>query len=95
MIACMEMRPQHPNPKPAWRRAGGRITATVVARIRIYVLRSWDSGLWGSGIRARVLPEPKASTLGVILQIYSYFACSAGRHPESICTITGLTPPTF
>lgn len=46
MIACMELRPQHPNPKPAWRRAGGRITATVVARIRIYVPRSWDSGLW-------------------------------------------------
>ena len=59
------------------------------------MLRSQDSALWESGIRARVLPEPKASTLGVILQIYSYFAFSAGRHPESICTIAGLTPPTF
>jgi hypothetical protein len=71
MTACMEMRSQHPSPKPVWRRAGRANTATVVARIRIYVLRSWDSGLGGSGIRARVLPEPKAPTLGVILQIHS------------------------
>ena len=35
MIACMEMRPQHPNPKPAWRR-GRRANyhPTVVAMLR-------------------------------------------------------------
>jgi len=49
----------------------------VVARIRIDALRSQDSALWESGIRARALPEPKASTLGVILQIYSSHSARA------------------
>ena len=61
----------------------------------ILVLRSSDIVLWESGIRARALPEPKASTLTVLLQVYSYEAFSAARYPESVVKITGLTPPTF
>jgi hypothetical protein len=51
--------------------------------------------LWESGIRAKVLPEPKAANLTVLLQIYSYIAFTPDRYPESIVSLTGLTPPTF
>jgi HK97 family phage major capsid protein len=61
----------------------------------IYVMRASDLVLWESGIRARVLPEPKASTLGVILQVYSYVAFAASRYPQSVCCITGLSAPSF
>jgi len=61
----------------------------------IYVARVSDLVLWEGGIRARVLPETRAQTLTVLLQIYSYIAFSAGRYPQSVAVITGLTPPTF
>jgi HK97 family phage major capsid protein len=61
----------------------------------ILVVRSSDLILWESGVRARALPEPKASTLTVLLQIYSYVAFSAARYPESVVQITGLTAPVF
>jgi hypothetical protein len=61
----------------------------------IYVARVSDIVLWESGIRARVMPETRADHLVVLLQIYSYLAATAGRYPQSICTITGLTPPTW
>jgi HK97 family phage major capsid protein len=61
----------------------------------IYVLRASDVVLWESGVRARVLPETKASNLTVLLQIYNYLAFSAARYPQSIVTITGLSAPTF
>jgi HK97 family phage major capsid protein len=69
--------------------------STLGVNDEIYVLRSSDILLWESGIRARVLPEPRASTLTVLLQIYSYFAFAASRYPQSIVQVTGLTPPTF
>jgi HK97 family phage major capsid protein len=61
----------------------------------IYVARVSDLVLWESGIRARVLPEVKAANLTVVLQIFNYFAFTAGRHPQSVVEITGLTAPTF
>lgn len=61
----------------------------------IIVTRASDTILWESGIRARVLMEPKASQLGVICQIYSYLACSSARWPQSTCIITGLSAPSF
>ena len=61
----------------------------------IYVLRASDLVLWESGVRARVLPETKAQNLTVLLQIYNYLAFSAGRYPQSVVEITGLTAPTF
>jgi len=61
----------------------------------IYVLRTSDIVLWESGVRARVLPETKAATLTVLLQIYNYLAFSAARYPASIVQVTGLTAPTF
>lgn len=61
----------------------------------VYVMRASDIVLWESGIRARVLPETKAQTLTVLLQIYNYLAFSAARYPQSIVEITGLTAPTF
>ena len=51
--------------------------------------------LWQGGIRARVLPETEATTLAVLLQIYSYLAFTAARYPASVVEITGLTAPTF
>ncbi len=68
---------------------------TVGTNDTILVLRASDVVLWESGIRARVLPETKATTLTVLLQIYGYVACSAARYPASIVEITGLTAPTF
>jgi hypothetical protein len=61
----------------------------------VYVLRASDLVLWESGIRARVLPETRANNLTVLLQIYNYLAFSAGRYPQSVVEITGLTAPTF
>jgi HK97 family phage major capsid protein len=61
----------------------------------VFVVRASDLVLWEGGIRARVLPETKATTLTVLLQIYSYLAFSAGRYPQSVVEITGLTAPTF
>jgi HK97 family phage major capsid protein len=61
----------------------------------VYVMRSSDLLLWESGIRARVLPETKAANLTVLLQIFSYFAFSAARYPQSVVQLTGLTPPSF
>jgi HK97 family phage major capsid protein len=61
----------------------------------IYVARTSDMVLFESGIRARVLPEPKASNLTVICQIYSYAAFAASRYPQSVVQLTGLTAPTW
>ena len=61
----------------------------------IYVVRASDIVLWESGVKARVLPETRAETLTVLLQIYNYLAFSAARYPASIVEITGLTAPTF
>ena len=43
----------------------------------------------------QVLPETKATTLTVLLQIYSYLAVSAACYPQNVVEITGLTAPTF
>ena len=61
----------------------------------VYVLRASDVVLWESGIRARVLPETKAQNLTVLLQLYGYVAFSAGRYPQSVVELTGLTAPTW
>ncbi|MCV7174929.1 phage major capsid protein [Mycolicibacterium sphagni] len=61
----------------------------------IYVARTSDLVLWESGIRARALPETKAGTLTVLLQIYSYLAFTAARYPQSVVEITGLPAITF
>jgi HK97 family phage major capsid protein len=61
----------------------------------IYVLRASDIVLWESGVKARVLPETKAQTLTVLLQIYSYLAFSAARYPQSVVQVTGLLAPTW
>lgn len=61
----------------------------------IFVLRSSDLILWESGIRARVLPETKAQTLTVLLQIYNYIAFTAARYPQSVVQIPNLDAPTF
>lgn len=61
----------------------------------VFVVRASDVVLWEGGIRARVLPETKATTLTVLLQIFSYLAFSAGRYPQSVVEITGLTAPTW
>jgi HK97 family phage major capsid protein len=61
----------------------------------IYVLRASDIVLWESGVKARVLPETKAATLTVLLQIFSYLAFTASRFPQSIVAISGLSAPAF
>ena len=61
----------------------------------IYVLRASDLVLWESGVRARVLPEVKAQNLTVVLQVFNYLAFSAGRYPQSVVEITGLTAPSW
>ena len=61
----------------------------------VFVVRASDLVLWEGGIRARVMPETRATTLTVLLQIFSYLAFSAGRYPQSIVEITGLTAPTW
>jgi HK97 family phage major capsid protein len=74
---------------------GGTGTGTGGTDDVIYVLRASDLVLWESGIRARVLPETKASNLTVLIQIYSYFAFAASRYPQSVVQLTGLNPPSF
>lgn len=61
---------------------------------QILVLRAQDIVLYRSGPRVRVLPEPLASTLTVLIQLWSYCAIAV-RYPASACTITGLTPPSW
>ena len=61
----------------------------------IYVLRASDLILWESGLRTRVLPETRATSLTVLLQVFSYIAFTAGRYPQSVAEITGLTAPTW
>jgi HK97 family phage major capsid protein len=61
----------------------------------VYVLRASDLILWESGLRTRVLPETRATSLTVLLQVFSYVAFSAGRYPQSVAEITGLTAPTW
>lgn len=61
----------------------------------IFVMRASDLILFESGIRTRVLPDVGSGNLTVRLQVYSYLAFTGGRYPQSVCTITGLTPPTF
>jgi HK97 family phage major capsid protein len=61
----------------------------------IYVTRASDLLLWEGGIRARVLPEVRATNLTVLLQIFNYFAFSAARYPASTVVIDGLAAPTF
>lgn len=63
----------------------------------IFVMRSSDLVLYEGGIRSRVLPETRANSLTVLLQIYSYLAFSAARYPASVVEITGtgLVAPTF
>jgi HK97 family phage major capsid protein len=62
----------------------------------LYVLRASDLVLWESGIKARVLPETKAQSLTVVLQLFSYLAFTASRYPQSAVQIRGgLVPPTF
>ena len=61
----------------------------------IFVMRASDLVLFESGIRARVMPETKAQTLTVILQVYSYISYTAARFPQSVCQISGLVVPTF
>jgi HK97 family phage major capsid protein len=61
----------------------------------IYVIHAPDLYLWESGVRARVLPEPKAANLTVLIQLYSYIGFSAARYPASVVELTGLTAPSF
>ena len=61
---------------------------------QIIVLRAQDIVLYESGVRGRVLPETRATTLSVLIQLYGYLAIAV-RYPQSICTITGLTEPAF
>ena len=62
---------------------------------QIIVARVSDLCLWESGLRARVLPEVKSQNLTVVLQVYGYLAFSAGRYPQSVAIISGLTPPSW
>ena len=61
----------------------------------VYVMRSSDLILWESGLRTRVLPETNASTLTVLLQVFSYIAFTAGRYPASVVEVQGLASPTW
>ena len=61
----------------------------------IFVMRASDLVLFEPDIRARVMPETKAQTLTVILQVYSYLAFTAARYPQSVVEIAGLTAPAF
>jgi HK97 family phage major capsid protein len=61
---------------------------------QIIVLRAEDVVLFESGVRARVLPEPRSNILSVVIQVYGYLALAV-RYPGSICTVSGLTQPTF
>lgn len=61
----------------------------------IYVMRASDLLLWESGLRCRILPEVRANTLSVLVQVYGYAAFSAARMPQSVVTISGLTAPVW
>lgn len=63
----------------------------------ILVMRTNDSYLWEGAITTRALPEVKASTLEVVLQVYGYLAFTAERQVKSVSYITGtgLTAPVF
>lgn len=61
----------------------------------IIVARTSDLVLYESGVRARVLPETRATVLSVLLQLFSYFAFTAARYPQSVVVLSGLTPPAF
>ena len=61
----------------------------------IYILRASDLILWEGSIRARVMPETKASNLTILLQVYSYLAFTAARYPQSVVAVTGLGEPSF
>ena len=45
--------------------------------------------------RQNVKHQPRPGALTVLLQIFSYVAFSAGRQPQGIVEITGVTPPTW
>jgi HK97 family phage major capsid protein len=60
----------------------------------IYVLRTQDVVVFESGLRTRVMPEPLAQTLTVLVQCFSYLALAV-RYPSSIVEITNLAAPTF
>ncbi len=63
----------------------------------ILVLDSNESYLYESAPKTRVLPEVGSGTLTVRLQVYGYFAFTAGRYVASIAAVggTGLIAPTF
>lgn len=60
-----------------------------------YVQRSPDLLLFESGIRSRVMPEVSSGVLAVRLQVYGYLAFTAGRYPQSIVEIGGMSAPAF
>lgn len=64
---------------------------------RVIASRFVDHWLWEGFLRTRVLAERKSGTLGVVLQLYSYAAATAGRYPagSSVISGTGLITPTF
>jgi len=59
----------------------------------IIVARFDDLILWEGGVRGRVLPQTKAMTLTVLIQLYGYLAFTAARFPASVVEVTGLTAP--
>lgn len=63
----------------------------------VLVGRFSDAMLFESSLRTRVLPQPLATTLEVLVQVYSYVAFTAGRYPQSFASIegTGLVAPSF
>ena len=73
----------------------GAVGTTPGTQDAIFVMRASDLILWESGIRARALPEIKANTLTVLLQIYNYLAFTAARYPQSVVEITGLPAISF
>lgn len=63
----------------------------------IVVMDANEVFLYESAPRTRVLPEVGSGTLTVRLQVYGYFAFTAGRYTAAIATVggTGLVAPTF
>jgi HK97 family phage major capsid protein len=59
----------------------------------ILVARFSDQVLYEGQLRSRVLMEPGASTLTATCQVYSYFAYTSSRFPESVVVIEGFTAP--
>jgi HK97 family phage major capsid protein len=62
-----------------------------------FVMRASDLVLYESGQRMRSLPEVKAPSLTLVLQLFGYLCFSAARHPASVVELTGpgLAAPTF